>query len=197
MYLIQPIPEEANLCANWEIVNPQITVQSRHLFLDRDGVVIQDYGYVNSMDNTEFIAPMIEMMQLANLLGVPISIITNQAGVAHGFFTEPELLNYNLELLNHLFVNFDITINALFYCPSHPEAEISQYRRKCQCRKPMNGLFIRANDLSPIDFAKSIYVGDKTSDEMAANSLRLKYWNYDTDADIQLLEDWIRQDSTQ
>jgi D-glycero-D-manno-heptose 1,7-bisphosphate phosphatase len=191
MYIVEVLPIEAGLCATWEITNVKIKHQMRHLFLDRDGVIIKDNGYVNSLENTEFIYPMIRMMELATSLDIPITVITNQAGVAHGFFTEEELIHYNLQLLELLDDKFMISVNALLYCPSHPTAEVSRYKIQCGCRKPMTGLFERANAISQADNARSIFVGDKHSDKTAAFRLNMKYFNYDAHNDIKFLEDWI------
>ena len=192
MYLVEPIPKEAGLCATWEIINSEMRHQPKHLFLDRDGVIIHDHGYVNSLENTDLNEPIIRMMGLATSFAIPITIITNQAGVAHGFFTEEELIDYNLRLLARLEVEFKISVNALFYCPSHPTAEVLRYKIRCGCRKPMTSLFERARALSPIDTTESIFVGDKLSDETAANKLKMGYWNYNASGDVQHLETWIR-----
>jgi D-glycero-D-manno-heptose 1,7-bisphosphate phosphatase len=191
MYSAEVIPQAIGLCGAWEIVNRDTKNHSKHLFLDRDGVIIQDYGYVNSLDKTEIIEPIVEVMRLAASVDIPITIITNQAGVAHGFFTEFEMVEYNLQLLNLLAKEHHVVVNSLHYCPSHPTAEVIRYKSICGCRKPMTGLFERASELYSVDLAESFFVGDKPSDQAAGIKLKMRYLNYNDHSDLRYLEEWL------
>jgi D-glycero-D-manno-heptose 1,7-bisphosphate phosphatase len=132
-------------------------------------------------------------MQIANEHGIPITIITNQAGVAHGLFTEEELIAYNLDLLNLINRDTNVEVNSLYYCPSHPEGKIEVFRKSCYCRKPMAGLFEEAKRDSEAVLPNSLFVGDKESDRRAAENLSMPYLMYQRNAIENDIISWIRK----
>jgi D-glycero-D-manno-heptose 1,7-bisphosphate phosphatase len=104
-----------------------------------------------------------EAIARLNRRGVPVVVVTNQAGVAHGFFPETRIADVHRRL-DELLARSGAHIDRYYYCPHHPEAEIAEYRAACRCRKPAPGmLWQAANDLG-LDLAKSCLVGDKRSD---------------------------------
>ncbi len=143
---------------------------SRHrlrnaIFLDRDGVIIEDKHYLSDPNNIE-IRPFVKeaLLQLQNQYR--LIIITNQSGVARGYFPETDVYNVNNRLLEILEFN-GIGIDGIFYCPHHPEAKLDEYRIDCDCRKPKQGLIRIASKIFELDLKTSILIGDKDSDIQA------------------------------
>jgi D-glycero-D-manno-heptose 1,7-bisphosphate phosphatase len=191
MYSRNEVSSQASLCAKWKILNSNLIRDSKSLFLDRDGVVIVDHGYVNTLSKTNLVEETLQIMRIANKNAVPISIITNQAGVAHGLFSEKDLIEYNLDLLNLLKTEAEVEINGLYYCPSHPEGKEETYRRSCDCRKPMTGLFKESITDSGAVFTRSMFIGDKESDEESARRLGMRYLMYPDSNFLAAMVTWL------
>lgn len=191
MYSRVEYSPRASLCAKWKILNNNLIRNSKSLFLDRDGVVVVDHGYVNTLSKTNLVEKTLEIMWVANQNYIPISIITNQAGVAHGLFSESELIEYNLDLLNLLKKEAKVEINGLYYCPSHPKAKEEFYRRSCDCRKPMTGLFKHSVHDSGATYADSLFIGDKESDEESARKLGMRFMMYPNSDPVNVVTKWI------
>ena len=139
----------------------------RALFLDRDGVINKDYGHVHSKENFEFKEGIFELTESALASGYSIFVITNQAGIAKGYYTEKEFQLFT-QWIDKQFQAHNIKITKTYYCPHHPDYGNEQYRRICRCRKPGSELFERAVTDFSIDMRKSIMIGDKLSDIEAA-----------------------------
>lgn len=136
------------------------------LFLDRDGVINVDSGHVYKIEDFVFMDGIFDLCKLYMSKGYIIIIVTNQAGIAKGLYTEEDLdilHNYMLEK----FEEKGITITDIFYCPHHPDED-------CACRKPKPGLFYKAFERYECDLRKSIMIGDKMSDLIAANNAGIK-----------------------
>ena len=132
------------------------------LFLDRDGVINKDIGYLCSIDKCEFIDGIFELCRDAIDKGYNIFIVTNQAGIARGYYTEEEFLEFS-DWMNNVFLSHGINITKLYYCPHHPD-----FTGHCDCRKPNPGMLIQAIREYNIDPSKSIMIGDKDTDMEAA-----------------------------
>lgn len=137
------------------------------LFLDRDGVINVDYGYVHRKQDCVFVDGIFELVRAANKAGYAVVIVTNQAGIARGYFTVEQFDAFTAWMLDR-FVVSGAQINRLYYCPHHPEHGSGEYRVACGCRKPMPGLFERARDELDLDMTASLLIGDKASDLEAA-----------------------------
>lgn len=140
------------------------------VFLDRDGTLIEERNY---LDRVELIAPFAGAASaLARLrdAGFALVVVTNQAGVARGYFDE-DFVRRAHEHLAALFARDGIVLDGYYYCPHHPEGTVEPYRRVCACRKPAPGMVEQAaRDLS-LDVARSYVVGDKWIDvELAQNA---------------------------
>ncbi len=145
-----------NLCAKWSL-----TSRRGAIFLDRDGVIIQDKGYVNSMEQTFFLSETIEAIKLAKNSGFLVFVVTNQAGVAREFFSEVECRDYNLWLLQEL-ASMGAQVDELVYCPSHPD--FSKHPDLCICRKPDSGMLDYLITKWQLEKDNSLVIGDKQSD---------------------------------
>ena len=140
---------------------------ARALFLDRDGVINEDYGYVNRVSECRFIDGIFDLVKEANRLGVLVFVLTNQSGIGRGYYTESDfhaLMNWILGE----FSSKNAVIHDYFFCPHHPVFAIGDYRRYCDCRKPSPGMFFRARDLYSVDLERSVMIGDRISDLRAA-----------------------------
>ncbi len=133
------------------------------VFLDRDGTINEDVGYVCKIEDFEFLPGALQGLKMLQDAGYLLVIITNQSGIARGYFTEREYR----ELEHYMFEKFrksGISVAGSYYCPHHPEGKIPEYRCICPCRKPEIGLFIRAAKEHDIDFSQSFAIGDKLRD---------------------------------
>ena len=157
------------MCAlklNLQIVMSEL---NRALFLDRDGVINHDLGYTSKIESFRFIDGIFELCRIANRQGYLIFVITNQAGIGRGYFSEQDFL----ELTNWMREKFlveDVLITDVFYCPYHPQHGLGEYKRDSYDRKPSPGMLIRAAEIYEIDLNASIMIGDKDSDMQAAKS---------------------------
>ena len=133
------------------------------LFLDRDGVINYDYGHVGSKDRFKFKPGIFNLINKANNLNYLVIVITNQAGIGKGFYSEEEFKKLNKWMLN-IFQEKNCYIHDVFYCPYHPTEGKGKYLKECFDRKPMPGMLIKAEKKYNIDLNKSILVGDKHSD---------------------------------
>ena len=143
------------------------------LLLDRDGVINVDFGYVHSLRNFEWIKNARETIKMANDLGLLVIVITNQAGIARGLYTNKQF-NLFTNQINNLLINFGAHIDATYYCPHHPTEGINEYKKNCSCRKPDNGMIEKAILDWKLDRKKCFLIGDKKSDLMAAKKSGIK-----------------------
>lgn len=139
------------------------------LFLDRDGVVNADKGYVHTAEETEFISGIFELVRQANDAGYKVIIITNQAGIGRGYYTE-ETFHAYMEWMKEEFRKQSARIDAVYFCPHHPEHGVGEYKQNCECRKPKPGMILQAAKEHGIDIEKSIMLGDKETDMQAAKA---------------------------
>lgn len=138
-------------------------------FLDRDGVINFDYGYVGTWDAFDLLPNAIEGMRLLQDLGFSLIIVTNQSGIARGYYSENEFLKLTATLGEYL-EGYGIFITRTYYCPHHPVAGKGKYRRYCECRKPKPGLIEQCSNEYDVDLKNSILIGDKISDCRAGKS---------------------------
>ena len=128
------------------------------LFLDRDGVINIDKGYVHKIEDFEFIDGIFDLCKFFQKRGFLIFIITNQAGIARGYYSENDF-NILTGWMIEEFKKRDVRIEKVYYCPHHPD-----FTGKCSCRKPNPGMILTAKKEFNIDLKNSILIGDKISD---------------------------------
>jgi len=133
------------------------------LFLDRDGTINVERGYSSDPDSIELIPGSAEAIRKANEAGLKVFIVTNQSGVARGFYREEDVVAMNKRLLDVL-REAGARIDAVYYCPHHPDTGTPPYRIVCSCRKPKTGMLQQAGNEYGIDLASSFVVGDKCTD---------------------------------
>lgn len=113
------------------------------VFLDRDGVVNEDKGYVSSPQEVVILDGAAEGIRLLNQNGLKVVVVTNQSGVARGYFSESIVQNIN-EYIRRTLAQNKAIIDAFYYCPHHPEIGPSNYKKNCDCRKPNPGMLLEA-----------------------------------------------------
>ncbi|MBU0909672.1 MAG: D-glycero-beta-D-manno-heptose 1,7-bisphosphate 7-phosphatase [Proteobacteria bacterium] len=143
------------------------------VFLDRDGTINEQMGYINHIDRFHLLEGVPDAIRRLNIAGIPVVVVTNQSGLARGYFPESllEEVHRKMELL---LADDNAHIDGIFVCPHHPEAKEAKFRVDCDCRKPKNGLFVRAARELELDLARSYVVGDRWSDLKAAASCGAK-----------------------
>lgn len=136
------------------------------LFLDRDGVINIDHAYVYKKENFEFVDGIFELCRSAKQLGFVICVITNQAGIGRGYYTEKIFLDLT-DWMCSVFNGEGAVIDKVYFCPTHPEYGIGEYKVDSPFRKPGAGMILQAAQELDIDLSKSILVGDKETDIQA------------------------------
>jgi D-glycero-D-manno-heptose 1,7-bisphosphate phosphatase len=140
------------------------------VFLDRDGTLIEEVGYLDRAERVELYPYSADALRALNRAGLRIVMVTNQSGVARGFFSESvvEAVHAHIE---RLLADAGAHIDAYYYCPHHPDGNVAEYARVCDCRKPGRGLVDRAARELGIDPRRSFTVGDRWLDVALARAI--------------------------
>lgn len=142
------------------------------IFLDRDGVIIEDFGYICSWDKVIFVPGVLNFMRKISELKIKIFIITNQSGIGRGFFSLDEFMKFNKLFINNL-KKQNIEITKVYFCPHHPSKAKGIYRVLCWCRKPNPGMIQTALSEYDLNPQHCILIGDKNIDVMAGQNAKL------------------------
>lgn len=146
-----------------------MTGKKRALFLDRDGVINIDHGYVHRPEDFEFVEGIFRLCQTASKLGYLIIVVTNQAGIGRGYYSEQQFQTVS-DWMCQQFLNHGVSIERVYHCPFHPEHGIGEYRRESFFRKPNPGMILQAAKDYGLNLASCILVGDKASDVQAGKA---------------------------
>lgn len=146
---------------------------NRALFLDRDGIINEDKGYVYLIDEFKFIPGIFELVRLAKLSDYYVIVVTNQAGIGRGYYTENDFQILNSWMLNEFEIQ-NAPIDGVYHCPFHPVFGRGKYLVDSDLRKPNPGMLFQAAIDFKIDLMNSIIVGDKLSDVMAGKNAGIK-----------------------
>ncbi|AAK80993.1 D-glycero-D-manno-heptose 1,7-bisphosphate phosphatase [Clostridium acetobutylicum] len=146
---------------------------NKAVFLDRDGTINVEKNYLYKIEDFEFTEGAVEAIKLLNQNEYKVIVISNQAGVARGYYTE-EAVDKLHEYIQKQLKKYDAHIDAFYYCPHHPIHGVGKYKLQCKCRKPEDGLYKRAIKDFNIDVEKSYAVGDKLSDLIPAVDNNIK-----------------------
>lgn len=139
------------------------------IFLDRDGTINEEIGYMDSLEKLRLIPGAAEAIRLINSSGMKTVVVTNQSGIARNIFTE-SFVNKTHAKLREMLHAEGALIDAFYFCPHHPTAGWGDYLRECECRKPLPGLLLRAAGDLHLDPARSYMVGDTLNDMAAGGS---------------------------
>jgi D-glycero-D-manno-heptose 1,7-bisphosphate phosphatase len=136
--------------------------------MDRDGTVCDEVGYVNHVDRVRLLPRSAAAVRKANDAGFQVVVVTNQAGVARGYFPESLVTDVN-DLLRALLAEHGARVDGIYYCPHHPSVGEAPYQKDCDCRKPRPGMLRKAADEMGIDLERSYIVGDTIKDVEAGH----------------------------
>ena len=143
-------------------------MDNKAVFLDKDGTLIDDVPYNVNPDLIRLSKNSVEGLKLLQDAGYLLVIISNQAGVAYGYFQESALSLVSTQL-NKLLGEYDIKLNGFYYCPHHAQGTVNAFTEKCDCRKPEPGMLFKAADDLNIDLSASWMIGDILNDVEAGN----------------------------
>ncbi|HDS1633802.1 TPA: D-glycero-alpha-D-manno-heptose-1,7-bisphosphate 7-phosphatase [Stenotrophomonas maltophilia] len=136
------------------------------LFLDRDGVINVNHGYVHTPDRTEWVPGILPLLSDAARLGYQIVVATNQAGIARGLYSVEDFTAYTRWQHEQL-QQVGAPLLGTWFCPHHPQAGLGEFKIDCLCRKPGPGMLLKAIEQFVVDPAQAVFVGDKISDMQA------------------------------
>ena len=153
-----------------------LTKSIDNIFLDRDGVINFDEGYIYKWSEFEFIGGVLQALKHLSDLKKNIIIVTNQSGIARGYYTQEEYLKLNKRMLEEM-NSFGINILDVYHCPHHIDGKIPSLSIQCTHRKPSPGMILSALKEYNIDATRSIILGDKESDIEAGENAKLA-WKY-------------------
>jgi D-glycero-D-manno-heptose 1,7-bisphosphate phosphatase len=142
-------------------------MKRKALFLDRDGVVNIDHGYVHEPRDCVFVDSIFDVVRSANHAGYAVVLITNQAGIGRGYFSLDQFQAFTRWMLSE-FDQRQARIDQVYFCPHHPQFGLGEYLLACNCRKPQPGMLLQARDDLDLDMEASLMIGDKQSDLEAA-----------------------------
>lgn len=142
---------------------------SRALFLDRDGVVNEEVGYLSRPEQVRFVDGIFDLCRRAQALGYFLIVVTNQAGIARGFYTEADF-HALTQWMTAEFAREGVRLDRTYFCPHHPEHGVGAYRRDCPDRKPNPGMLLHAAREFQLDLAQSIIIGDRCTDMAAGEA---------------------------
>ena len=145
----------------------------RAVFLDRDGTIIKERDVLRGVKELRLLRGVALSICTLKKMGFLVIVVTNQPVVARGWLTEQEVEKVHTVLVSRL-KRKNANIDAIYYCPHHPEANLQKYRKKCSCRKPNIGMIKQAQKKFSISLKKSFIVGDSTRDILAGNKAGLK-----------------------
>lgn len=135
----------------------------RAVFLDRDGTIIEEVGYLDRPERVEFFPWTIDAIRVLNRAGLAVVLVSNQSGIARGFFSEAVVDDVHRRMSEMLAAG-GARIDAYYYCPHHPAGSVAAYAQACRCRKPQPGMIERAVREFGVDPERSFVVGDKWLD---------------------------------
>jgi D-glycero-D-manno-heptose 1,7-bisphosphate phosphatase len=140
------------------------------VFLDRDGTINEQMGYINHISRFQMLPGVADAIRRLNEAEIPVVVVTNQSGLARGYFPA-ELLTAVHEKMVALLAEDGAHVDGIYVCPHHPEAKKEEYRLNCDCRKPKPGLLLLAAAEMGLDLARSVVVGDRWSDLKTAKAI--------------------------
>jgi D-glycero-D-manno-heptose 1,7-bisphosphate phosphatase len=146
---------------------------TRALFLDRDGVLNEEVGYLYRPEDVRWVEGAFGLCRTAMQLGYKLIVVTNQSGIARGMYSEADF-HALMEWMAAELEREQVKVDGVYFCPYHPEHGVGEYRREHEDRKPGTGMLLRASREHGLELAQSVMVGDRCSDVAAANAAGLR-----------------------
>lgn len=141
-------------------------------FLDRDGVINIDHGYVYQVDKFEWMPGVLTAAKQLSQQGFHLIVITNQAGIGRGMYTEADFAALSAYVTD-CFAQAGAPLTATYHCPHHPSLALPPWLQNCQCRKPAPGMLLQAQHDWNLDMANSVFFGDKCDDMVAGTAAKV------------------------
>lgn len=167
------------------------------IILDRDGTILVEKGFLSDPDGAEFLPGVAETIKLLNSRGISVVIVSNQSGVARGFFSEDEVRKVNSRMIEMLSEQ-GAKVDALYYCPHHKEGVVAEYAIDCDCRKPKPGMIHKAID--ELGIVPIAVIGDQKCDVELGKSfgilsiLVLTGYGENQPDEVKAMADYVAQD---
>ncbi len=143
------------------------------LFLDRDGVINHEVGYLHRPEDVRFVDGIFPLCRAAQSMHYALVVVTNQSGIARGLYTAAQF-EALMQWMSERFREQGISLTAVYHCPYHPTHGVGEYQRESEDRKPAPGMLLRAARDHDLDLAQSVMIGDRCSDIAAANAAGLR-----------------------
>ena len=141
--------------------------------MDRDGTITEEMGYLKDPKKLKLISHSAEAIRLLNKKGILAIMVSNQSGVAQGYFTE-KTVKETQKKLEELLAEKGAYLNGIYYCPHHPKFGPPKYKKNCNCRKPKPGMLLKAVKRFNLDLKKGYVIGDKIEDMELAKKVGAK-----------------------
>jgi D-glycero-D-manno-heptose 1,7-bisphosphate phosphatase len=143
------------------------------VFLDRDGTMIEDVGYLDALSRVAFYPWTVDAIRALNHAGLPVVVVTNQSGIARGLFNDAFVGETHRHIDARLAAG-GARVDAYYYCPHHQDGSVAAYATACDCRKPGRGMIDQAARDLDLDPARSFVVGDKWIDVQLGRAVGAK-----------------------
>lgn len=140
--------------------------KAKAAFIDRDGVINEERNYVHRIEDFVLLPGVAQGLIQLREAGFLLIVVTNQAGIARGYYSQNDL-NQLHEHFREQLALYDITLDAIYFCPHHPQGNVKELAIKCECRKPSPGMLLQAAKDFNLDLSRSILIGDKLTDLQA------------------------------
>ncbi|WP_245418314.1 D-glycero-alpha-D-manno-heptose-1,7-bisphosphate 7-phosphatase [Cohaesibacter haloalkalitolerans] len=164
-------------------------------FLDRDGVLNQDIGYLHETERLVWMPQAVEAVAYLQAKGYRVFVVSNQSGIARGFYSETEVDALH-ETMQGVLHRAGTRIDAFVYCPHHPEGIIERYRVDCSCRKPHAGMLLGLMERFPTSRRDSFLVGDRETDLAAAAAADVRGYLYSGGSLLDFVMGIVERDYT-
>ena len=148
-------------------------MKDKFVFLDRDGVLNVDVDYLYRIEDFRWIDGAPEALAYLNKLGYRLVVVTNQSGIARGYYTVADMEKLHEHMQQELQA-YGAKIEKFYYCPHHKEGKLPEYTCECNCRKPKPGMLLQAYEDFPVDVEQSFLIGDGKRDVEAAEAAGLR-----------------------
>lgn len=145
-------------------------IQQKAVFLDRDGVLIEDVNLLTQRNQVRICKGTPEALEVLSASGYQLFVVSNQTVVARGLASEQDVEEINSFIGKMLLEKSGCRIEHFYYCPHHPEATLPEYRVECECRKPRSGMLLQAAKEYHLDLTASFMIGDRISDIVAGRN---------------------------
>ncbi len=176
---------------------------NKAVFLDRDGVIIKDVNLLTNSGDIHVLDGVPEALSSLKNAEFKLIVVSNQTVVARGLATEKNVKEINSEIENKIVELGGPHFDGFYYCPHHPKANLTEYRKECQCRKPRIGMFTQAAKDHNIDLTASFMIGDRITDIIAGKNagcktvlLKTGMHKADTIVTVDKIDDSIQADYT-